>query len=140
MQQERPGTHDNYTAGAQPSPATNEQGAGIQCELAAASLRATAAGLTRWDTAFDLLSDPTRIRVLVALHAAPGASVTDLANAVGIAPNATTKALQTMAGAGLVAGTRDGRFKRWRIVDSEVHQLIHRVGSPHTALHPEDDH
>jgi DNA-binding transcriptional ArsR family regulator len=81
-------------------------------------------------------SDPTRLRLLIAIHAAPGSPVKDLAAATGLAPNTVTQALVSLRAATLVQRTRDGRLSRWELSDDAAHQLLHHLGAPHSALHP----
>jgi DNA-binding transcriptional ArsR family regulator len=81
-------------------------------------------------------SDPTRLRLLIAIHAAPGAPVKDLAAATGLAANTVTQALVSLRAAGLVERTRDGRLARWTVSDAAAHQLLHHLGAPHSSLHP----
>ena len=81
-------------------------------------------------------SDPTRLRLLIAVHAAPGSPVKDLAAATGLAPNTVTQALVSLKAAELVERTRDGRLARWTLSDAAAHQLLHHLGAPHSSLHP----
>ena len=81
-------------------------------------------------------SDPTRLRLLIAIHAAPGSPVKDLASATGLAPNTVTQSLVSLRVAGLVERQQDGRLARWTLSDAAAHQLLHHLGAPHSALHP----
>lgn len=81
-------------------------------------------------------SDPTRLQLLIAVHAAPGSSVGALAAATGIAPNTVTQALASLRRSGLVERRRDGRLSRWTLVDAAGHALLHHLGAPHSDLHP----
>lgn len=81
-------------------------------------------------------SDPTRLRLLIAIHAAPGSPVKDLAAATGLSPNTVTQALVSLRRAGLVERLRDGRLARWTVSDAAAHQLLHHLGAPHSSLHP----
>jgi DNA-binding transcriptional ArsR family regulator len=81
-------------------------------------------------------SDPTRLELLIAIHAAPGAPVKTLAAATGLAPNTVTQSLVSLREAGLVTNVRDGRLSRWRLSDAAAHALLHHLGAPHSALHP----
>ena len=81
-------------------------------------------------------SDPTRLALLIAIHAAPGAPVKVLASATGLAPNTVTQALVTLRDAGLVHNVRDGRLSRWHLADEASHALLHHLGAPHPDLHP----
>jgi DNA-binding transcriptional ArsR family regulator len=81
-------------------------------------------------------SDPTRLELLIAIHAAPGAPVKALAAATGLAPNTVSQALVWLRDAGLVTNERDGRLSRWQLSDSAAHALLHHLGAPHSELHP----
>ena len=81
-------------------------------------------------------SDPTRLELLIAIHAAPDSPVKALAAATGLAPNTVSQALTSLREAGLVQCTRDGRLSRWRLSDAAAHQLLHHLGAPHSELHP----
>lgn len=95
------------------------------------------ANLHEWVGTFGLFSDPTRLKILVAVHAAPGASVSELAVATGISPNTVTQALATLQDAGVVSARKDGRFRRWTLTDDAAHQVLHHMKAPHTPLHPD---
>ncbi len=81
-------------------------------------------------------SDPTRLQLLIAVHAAPGSPVKALAAATGLAPNTVTQALVSLRGSGLVDRARDGRLSRWTLSSAAAHALLHHLGAPHSALHP----
>lgn len=81
-------------------------------------------------------SDPTRLELLIAIHAAPGAPVKTLAAATGLAPNTVSQALVALREAGLVTNERDGRLSRWQLSDAAAHALLHHLGAPHSELHP----
>jgi DNA-binding transcriptional ArsR family regulator len=81
-------------------------------------------------------SDPTRLQLLIAVHAAPGSPVKALAAATGLAPNTVTQALITLREGGLVERVRDGRLSRWTLSSSAAHALLHHLGAPHSSLHP----
>lgn len=82
------------------------------------------------------LSDPVRLRLLYAVHAAPGHTVGELAEAVGITPNNATKALGQLTEAGLVHAITRGRSRHFELADDTVHDLLHQLGAPHSPLHP----
>lgn len=86
-----------------------------------------------WSARFKLLADPTRLRLLVALHyRGPGeATVSELAQATGVRVTTASSALQRLALAGVVRATRDGRAVRYRLVDERVHGLVHHLGGTH---------
>ncbi|MGQ7352342.1 ArsR/SmtB family transcription factor [Quadrisphaera oryzae] len=86
---------------------------------------------------FAALSDPTRLELLVAIHAAPGAPVKVLAAAAGLTPNTATQALAALRACGLVDRVRDGRLSRWHLADDTAHELLHQLGAAHSPLHPE---
>lgn len=81
-------------------------------------------------------SDPTRLELLIAIHAAPDAPVKVLAAATGLTPNTVSQALVALRDAGLVENSRDGRLSRWRLSDAAAHELLHHLGAPHSSLHP----
>ena len=81
-------------------------------------------------------SDPTRLQLLIAIHAAPGSPVKSLAAATGLAPNTVTQALVSLRQSGLVERTRDGRLSRWTLSSAAAHALLHHLGAPHSSLHP----
>ncbi len=89
-----------------------------------------------WAIRFSLLGDENRLRILLALHRAPGITVGDLAGAVGMSDNATSHALSALRMAGVVAANRDGRYRRWSVTDREIHDILHAVGASHSDLHP----
>lgn len=73
---------------------------------------------------FDLLSDPSRVRVLFALLEVGEACVCDLAEMVGMSQSALSHALRLLRTAGVVTGRRDGRMVRYRLADSHVRLLL----------------
>lgn len=106
-------------------------------DVARKAVEESEATLDEWLTPLVMCSDPTRLRILVAIHAAPEANVTELAEAARITPNATTQALRRLEDSGLVLPRRDGRHRRWSLTDPRIHELLHLVSAPHTELHPE---
>jgi ArsR family transcriptional regulator, lead/cadmium/zinc/bismuth-responsive transcriptional repressor len=81
-------------------------------------------------------SDPTRLELLIAIHAAPDSPVKVLAAATGLSPNTVSQALVSLREFGLVENIRDGRLSRWRLSDEAAHELLHHLGAPHSPLHP----
>jgi DNA-binding transcriptional ArsR family regulator len=73
---------------------------------------------------FDLLSDPSRVRVLFALLEAGEMCVCDLAEMVDMTPSALSHALRLLRTAGVVTNRRDGRMMRYRLADSHVRLLL----------------
>lgn len=84
-----------------------------------------------WVTRFALLADPTRLTLLLCIHAAGEICVSDLAVAAGLKDTTTSQALRLLRAQGLVATRRDGRVVRYRLADETVHALLHQVvGEP----------
>ncbi len=99
----------------------------------------SAGDVQAWSVRFGLLGDENRLKLLLALHRAPGSTVGLLAAAVGMTDNATSHALSGLRMAGVVAADRDGRYRRWSVIDQEIHDILHAVGASHSALHPGHD-
>jgi ArsR family transcriptional regulator, lead/cadmium/zinc/bismuth-responsive transcriptional repressor len=89
-----------------------------------------------WAELFRALSDPNRLRILLAVHRAPGINVSDLAVATGMTDNAASHALNALRVRGLVMVRRHGRERHWSLTHPEVHELLHRIGATHSPLHP----
>lgn len=106
-------------------------------EVAAGAVERSREAVQEWVGTFEMFADPTRLKILVAVHAAPDASVTEIATATGIAPNTVTQALGTLQAAGVVSARKDGRFRRWTLTDDAAHQVLHHMKAPHTPLHPD---
>ena len=89
--------------------------------------------ISAWADRFRMLGDPTRLRLLSAMHqAGPGtASVGDLASAAGISDTAASQALRTLRLQGWVQHDRDGRTVRYTLTDPTVHSLLHAMGDDH---------
>lgn len=115
--------------------ATPEAGDDERVEQATAALH-IADDVEAWSTKFGLLGDVNRLKILLALHRAPGITVGDLAAAVGMTDNAASHALAGLRMAGVVAVDRDGRYRRWSVSDPEIHDILHAIGASHSALHP----
>lgn len=73
---------------------------------------------------FDLLSDPSRVRILFALLEAGEMCVCDLAETVDMSSSAVSHALRLLRTAGVVVNRRDGRMMRYRLADSHVRLLL----------------
>ena len=73
---------------------------------------------------FDLLSDPSRVRILFALLEAGEMCVCDLAETVDMSSSALSHALRLLRTAGVVVNRRDGRMMRYRLADSHVRLLL----------------
>lgn len=106
-------------------------------EVAAGALEQSRSSISEWVSTFELFADPTRVKILVAVHAAPDAAVSEIAEATGVAPNTVTQALATLQQAGVVSVRKDGRYRRWRLTDEAAHRVLHHMQAPHTPLHPD---
>lgn len=86
-----------------------------------------------WAERFHLLGDPTRLRLLAAMHqAGPGtATVGELAEAAGITGTAASQALRLLRLQGWVRDERVGRTVCYTLTDPTVHQLLHLMGARH---------
>ena len=107
---------------------------GVVADAAVANMEPS---LTEWTHAFAVCADPTRLKLLIALHAAPEATVSELAAAVESTPNAVTQALRKLHEAGITEPRTHGRHRRWRLIDPRIHDLLHHLAAPHSDLHPE---
>ncbi|WP_278263378.1 metalloregulator ArsR/SmtB family transcription factor [Nocardia sp. AG03] len=84
-----------------------------------------------WAQRFDLLSDPSRLEILLCLHRAPGISVGELAAALGRNENAISQALRVLRQEGCVVSTRSGRTVTNRLADPVIHEILHTIGAQH---------
>jgi DNA-binding transcriptional ArsR family regulator len=100
-----------------------------QVELAASALADV--DTSQWSLCFDLLSDPNRLEILLALHHAPGICVGDLAAAVNRSENTVSQALRLLRQQRWVTSTRTGRSVSYRLEDDTVHDLLHWLGDRH---------
>lgn len=73
---------------------------------------------------FQVLANDSRLRMLHALVRAGEMCVGDLAEAIGMRPQAVSNQLQRLVDRGIVASRRDGNFIRYRIEDCCVTQLL----------------
>jgi ArsR family transcriptional regulator len=83
--------------------------------------------LERAAARFALLSDPTRLRLVSALHLQGEGSVGELAASAGISVANASQHLNRLAAGGVVGRRRDGTSVRYRIVDDSIEQLCHLV-------------
>lgn len=72
----------------------------------------------RLEAVFKILGNTARLRMLHALIRAPDLSVTALAEAVGMKPQAVSNQLRRLVDRGIVAARRDGNYVRYRVVDA----------------------
>ncbi|MFR0357552.1 ArsR/SmtB family transcription factor [Streptomyces sediminimaris] len=77
-----------------------------------------------WAERFSLLSDPGRLALLMALRQTGPLAVSDLAIATGMNDPAVSQALRLLRAAGVVAGEKDGRVVRYRIIDPITAALL----------------
>lgn len=93
---------------------------------------------------FALLSDPSRLRLLVALLEGGELCVCDLAAAAGMSESAASHALRLLRAHRVVSTPRrSGRLSYYRLADSHVGMLLEvsLSHSRHTsAIHPERGH
>lgn len=73
---------------------------------------------------FKVLANDSRLRLLHALERAGQLCVTDLADTVGMRPQAVSNQLQRLADRGIVASRRDGNSVFYRIADPCVNSLL----------------
>ena len=92
-------------------------------ELAARELISPARA-ARLEGVFKMLANDTRLRLLHALARAGELCVTDLAEAVGMRPQAVSNQLQRLADRGMLATRRDGNRIWYRITDPCVPELL----------------
>lgn len=86
-----------------------------------------------WSPLFKALGDPSRLRLLIAMHyAGPGrATVTELADTTGLRTATASAALKHLHTSGLVSAERSGREVYYRLSDRHAHELIHYLGGTH---------
>ncbi|MFI9569337.1 ArsR/SmtB family transcription factor [Streptomyces rishiriensis] len=77
-----------------------------------------------WAERFSLLADPGRLALLIALRQTGPLAVSDLAIATGMNDPAASQALRLLRAAGIVAGEKDGRVVRYRILDPIAADLL----------------
>ena len=85
-----------------------------------------------WARRFDLLADPTRLKLLSHMHLHPDSPVVDLATAAEITQTAASQALRVLRDQGWVEARREGRLVRYRLVDDVTHQVLHFMGHRHS--------
>ncbi len=78
----------------------------------------------RLEGVFKMLASDTRLRLLHALVRAGQLCVTDLADVVGLRPQAVSNQLQRLVDRGIVAARRDGNRIWYRITDPCVTELL----------------
>jgi len=81
----------------------------------------------RWsdlERLFKVLANETRLRMLNELETAGELCVSDLADAIDMAPQAVSNQLQRLVDRRIVAVRRDGNFSYYRIIDPCVPGLL----------------
>lgn len=73
---------------------------------------------------FKVLANDTRLRLLHALIREDELCVTDLANNIGMRPQAVSNQIQRLADLGIVASRRDGNNIYYQVVDACVRSLL----------------
>jgi ArsR family transcriptional regulator, lead/cadmium/zinc/bismuth-responsive transcriptional repressor len=73
---------------------------------------------------FKILANATRLRLLHALVRRPGLSVTELAETLGMKPQAVSNQLQRLLDQGILSNARNGTNIHYRIVDPCVMSLL----------------
>jgi DNA-binding transcriptional ArsR family regulator len=100
----------------------------ILCDPAQPSLEErpllTGAEAGRLAGMFKVLANDHRLRLLHALARAGELCVTDLAEQVGMRPQAVSNQLQRLVDRGILAARRDGNWVYYRITDPCVRQLL----------------
>jgi DNA-binding transcriptional ArsR family regulator len=76
---------------------------------------------------FALLGDPTRLRIVRALHESGGSTVGEAAAAAGTSAANASQHLGRLLLGGVVRRTRDGQAVRYRITDDSIEQLCRIV-------------
>ncbi len=76
---------------------------------------------------FALLSDPTRLRILRAMHARGECTVQELADEAGTSLSNTSQHLHRLLASGLVDRRRAGKSVRYRIIDPTIAALCDLV-------------
>lgn len=82
-----------------------------------------------WAQRFAVLSDPTRLRLLLCIRAAGPISVSDLAVAAGIHDATVSQTLRFLRASQTVTAERDGRVIRYQLADATIDSLLSQVGA-----------
>lgn len=86
-----------------------------------------------WAPAYKILSDPTRLCLLLTMHHfGPGQRpVAELADHAGVKLTTASAALNSMAAAGIINAQKEGRQTRYALTDERIHRLLHHQGATH---------
>lgn len=95
-----------------------------------------------WGPIFKVLGDPTRLRLLLVMHhRGPGeATVSELADAVGVRIPTASAALIHLTEAGTIQPHKVGREVRYSLTDPRIHELLHHLGGTHSHDQHTHDH
>jgi len=88
-----------------------------------------------WAERFAVVSDTSRLTLLLCIAHAGPISVTDLATAADMNDTTVSQALRLLRAAGIVTARRDGRIMRYELADEQVGLLLEQV-SPSTRRRP----
>ncbi|GAA1347585.1 ArsR/SmtB family transcription factor [Arthrobacter roseus] len=69
------------------------------------------------------VSDPTRARILLALHDGPGYP-SDLAEIIGVSRQSLSNHLSCLRGCGLVVSVPEGRRSRYELADAKLGEAL----------------
>ena len=83
-----------------------------------------------WAARFGLMSDPSRLALLLSIAHAGPISVTDLAVATDINETTVSQSLRLLRTAGTVVARRDGRIIRYELADEIIAELLRNVSNP----------
>lgn len=75
---------------------------------------------------FKVLANGTRLRILHAIIREPDIAVGELANSIGMKPQAVSNQLRRLMDRGIVAARREGNHIRYRIVDECTVNLLNQ--------------
>lgn len=99
---------------------------------------AAAPDLERAAERFALFGDPSRLRILFAVHYCPGLRVGDIAELAELSDTATSHALRLLRAHDWLRSERDGRSQRYYLADEHAHELLHLMGSDHAPGYAHD--
>jgi len=89
--------------------------------------------ITRATTAFKILSDPTRFKILCLLaKAQKGLCVFEIAEGVGISHSAASHQLSTLEARGVVEAFRDGQNMCYEMIENALNKNLRRFMQPFT--------
>jgi ArsR family transcriptional regulator, lead/cadmium/zinc/bismuth-responsive transcriptional repressor len=89
------------------------------------------ADIRPWAQRFAVLSDPTRLRLLLCIKAAGPISVSDLAVAANLNDAIVSQTLRFLRASQTVTTERDGKVIRYQLDDAIIEELLDRVISHH---------